>query len=360
VSTRIVVDTASDERLRRFVELSATYYSTDAAIDPTVVAWRHLQAPTGPSTTVELVDGDETVGRMWIQTHEWSVRGVPVTAANPIDFLIREDHRRLPAFMSLFKSTMAEAQRRADLVFHTSNPLTDDLYRKLMKLTPVTELDGAVVAVRPFATAEAAGVFRAGVFGRALDSVCAAALRIIAKAAGISGVRLSSAPSRDQQDRVASSLAMDEAVCATRSGEYREWRFRGAGSIRYDVHWVTRRGKTLGYVVTTDRDIDGVRGRFVVDLVMPGSPSRLTIVLMWLRLAGIAAGQRRHALFFFYNRKNPRLARLAGLPLVTVSRDRLPQRVPVFVRPSRSAEQTAFDGVDWSAGYFVLSDFDMF
>ncbi len=110
----------------------------------------------------------------------------------------------------------------------------------------------------------------------------------------------------------------------------------------------------------TDRDVDGTRGRFVVDLVIPSSPSRIVLWATWLQLAAAAARDGRHALFFFYNRANPRLARLASFPWVTVGRERLPQRVPIFVRPARRAESSPLDGVDWEAGYFVLSDFDLF
>jgi hypothetical protein len=174
MATHIRIGEAEEERIGSFLRLTETFYSDKPVNVAEVVRWRHLASPSGPSTTVELIDGEETVGRMWIRVDTWSVGGRAVRAANPCDFLIREDHRRLPAFMSLFKATMNESQQLADLVYHTSNPLTDDLYRKLMKLKPVTELDGALLPVRPFGAAQAAGVVRTGVVGRVADVVFSA------------------------------------------------------------------------------------------------------------------------------------------------------------------------------------------
>ena len=82
-------------------------------------------------------------------------------------------------------------------------------------------------------------------------------------------------------------------------------------------------------VITTDREVNGLRGRFVVDLVWPGPKPRRLVASLWLQLAAEAGRARRDALVFFYNRANKRLARLAGLPVVTVNRKRLPQRPSV-------------------------------
>ncbi len=360
MATLVSVGLASEERIEPFLRLTETFYSDKPVNVAAVVRWRHLASPLGPSTTVELVDGGEPVGRMWIRVHEWSVGGKTVRAANPCDFLIREDHRRLPAFMSLFKATMNESQRIADFVYHTSNPLTDDLYRKLMKLKPVTEFDGALLPVRPFGAAQAAGVVRTGVLGRVADLVFSAIVKLVGWLSQLTRVRLSGPPSLPEQERVVADFVAEEPVCGTRSASHRDWRHRGAEPIVYQEHWVTKGGRPIGYIVTSDRDVNGLKASFVVDMVMPGRPSRLVLWSAWLQVAALASGRGRHAVFFLYNRLNPSLERLASLPMVKISRGRLPQQVPIFVRPSKTAEPTILDGVDWSSGYFVLSDFDMF
>jgi hypothetical protein len=362
MSTQIQIETVSEDLVAPYLELTGTYYHDEPVNDPAVVRWRHLENETGPSRAVELVDGDEHVGRMWIQIRPWSIDGRSFRAANPIDFLIREDHRRLPAFMSLFKATMAECEQHADLVFHTSNPLTDDLYRKLMKLKPVTELDGAFFPTRPFAAAQAVGVFRAGVVGRCVDVLFSWFVRGLGVLGRLGPVRFKRSATAAEQDAVTAAFESEESVCGSRSSTQRAWRFRGAGPIRYEVHWLSQRGQVVGYTVVSDRDLNGIRGRFVVDLVYPGSPSRIAVWSMWLQLAADCARDRRDALFLFYNRANPRLARLASLPLITVDPKRLPQRMPVFVRPSRARSSTPspLGSVEWSGGYYVMSDFDLF
>ena len=358
--SRPVIGVASVDRLAAFLALTATHYSDKSVNDQNIVAWRHLESPMGPSTTVELVDGDETVGRMWTQLHPWLINGVRVTAANPVDFLVREDHRNLPAFMSLFRATMQEAHVRADIVFHTSNPVTDDLYRKLMRLEPVTELDGAVLPIRPFAVARATKVLDARIIGKMFDAVARAGIRVIGWASRVVGISLLDNSSLSDQDAVISAFRSEEQVCGARTAEYRDWRFRGAGPIRYHERLIVRRGEIIGYVVTSDRDVDAVQGRFVIDLVLPGSQPWFVRWSLWAQLAAAAARDRRQAIFFFYNRSNPRLAKLASLPLVTVARERLPQRVPVFVRLRSDEDRPAILSAVLGSGYFVLADFDLF
>ena len=360
MATHIEVGIASEERLEPFLRLTDTHYQGKAVNAVSVVRWRHLDGPLGPSTTVELVDGNDSVGRMWVRNHSWSIRGQMVQAANPVDFLIREDHRKLPAFLSLFKATMNESQLRADLVYHTSNPVTDDLYQKLMKLKPVTELDGAVVPICPFGVAQAVGVLRTGILGRAFDSIFSALLKVLSWTSRAGGTLLTSPPEQLEQARVLDSFLAEESVCGARNAEYRHWRYAGAGPIQYHEHWVTHRGRAIGYLVTSDRDVDDLKATFVVDLVLPDNPSLRVIWSVWWQVAEVAYHRGRQALFFLYNRGNPRLARLASVPMMRIPRARLPQSVPVFVQLSKNADSAIFDGVDLGSGYYVLSDFDMF
>jgi hypothetical protein len=360
MAARVEIGVASEERIGPFLRLTGTHYQDKPVNSAEVVRWRHLESPEGPAVTVELVDGGEPVGRMWIGRHRWAIRGRRVTAANPIDFLIREDHRSLPAFMALFRATMAESHRQAELVYHTSNPLTDDLYRKLMKMKPVTELDGALVPIRPLAAAQAAGLARTGAAGRALDALFVGLLRLLAWSSRPGGVGRGPPPPAEEQERLVGEFTAAEPVCAVRSAGHRAWRYRGAGPVQYRVEWLTRRGAAFGYLVTSDREIDGLKGCFVVDAVFSRRPSRWETWSLWLRVAAQASSRGMHALFLFHNRRNGSLARLASLPMVTVPRSRLPQQVPVFVRLAGSADPAILDGVDLGAGYYLLADFDMF
>jgi hypothetical protein len=357
MSSSISVGPADDERVQRFLTLAATHYQGEPVNDERVVRWRHLEAPNGPSTAVELVDDGTSIGRMWIQVHDWCVGGRIVRAANPVDFLIREDHRSLPTFLRLFKSTMREAEARSDLVYHTSNPVTDDLYQKLAKLIPVAELDGALLPIRAASLARGATVIHLGPLGRLLDAGSALVTRALGRLARVSDLRLDPHAAPAEQAAVTKRLRESERVFATRSEEWRSWRFKGAGEITYELLWIRRRGRVVGYVVTSDRDLEGVRGRFVVDLVLPSGRASWAIAL-WLQLAGRAAVAGRDALFFFYNRSNPRLAALARLPLITVNRSRLPQRVPVFVRVPK-VPAPGVTAADFATGYYVLADFDL-
>jgi hypothetical protein len=295
---------------------------------------------------------------MWIQVHPWSVNQQEIRAANPVDFLIREDHRGLPTFLSLFRGTMKESHGRADLVFHTSNPLTDDLYRRLLKFEPATELDGAIIPTRPFGAAKAANIVNLRILGTLLDRLFASIVRVLGAFAAMSPVRVKRGIDPLDQAQLVARLRNQESVCGARTPEMLAWRFRGAGPIRYQQFGIFRGGRAVGYVVTSDRDVEGTRGRFVVDIVWPDSPSRAATALVWLQLAAGAAAAGQHALFIFYNRANKSLRSIVRFPMVTVPRSRLPQRGPIFVRTTTGTD--SLDSVDWNSGYYVLSDLDLF
>jgi hypothetical protein len=351
---------ASDLSLDEFLDLSAMQYAGLPVNDPSYVRWRHLESPTGPSTAVEILSESIPVGRIWIQLQEWSIGGRRIRAANPIDFLIRQDHRSLNAFLKLFRAAMAEAQRQADVVLHTSNPTTDQLFRKLLKYEAVTELDAAVTPARPFAVASAMGWPALGPLGSLIDAFTAGLVRILGRLSRLSGVHLSEGASREEQDAIVARFLVAEPVCGFRSPEYRSWRFQGAGPVQYRQSWVRREGRAIGYVVTTDRDLNGIRARFVVDVVLPGRERRLAVAAVWLQLAAEAARDARDSMFFFYNRTNPTLRRLARYPpWFTVPRARLPQRVPIFVRRSPVTGADPFPEPDWASGYYVLADLDL-
>ena len=359
--TTVWTGQATAELVAGFGALTNSYYSGEPINDRRVVEWRHLDNPLGSSTAVELVDGDVHVGRMWIQHQGWSVGSAHVTAANPIDFLILEDHRKLPQFLSLFKSTMKTAHEAADFVIHSSNPVTDDLYRKLMKYEPCTELDGGVVPIQPFAALGAMGRSSLGPLGRLADALARMSWRVAGRLSRWTGVRLVDAPpSADVQDELIARHTAENEICGVRSAEYRAWRYRSVGPIQYQTQWIMVRGTPRGYVVFWDRDVDGVRGRFVIDFVCPGSHAGGIARRVWASLAASASRQGRHGVFFFYNHANSRLRSISTFPLVTVGRERLPQRIPVFIRPSESLQRRVVGPLDWSAGYYTLADFDMF
>ena len=117
---------------------------------------------------------------------------------------------------------------------------------------------------------------------------------------------------------------------------------------------------TIGYVVVGDREVDALPAAFAVDVIWPGRPSRLGIAAVWIQTAARAARRGRASLFFLFNDRNARLSRLIVPPLQRIPQRLLPQRLPVFVHAGKGSDGKALPPIDWSTGYFLGRDFDIF
>ena len=354
-----VIQEVTPLSVAEFVEFSFVEYKSGGPTNASVVEWRHLRNTSGPSIVVMLKNGPKIIGRIWVQFNHWSVLGRDIRVASPIDFLIHPDARRIQHFLKLFKLGINVSRDNADLVLHTSNPLTNDLYQKLLKLDPVTELDGSVLPLRPFSLfprLKKFGLFPLMSMG---DMVFSGCLQILCKLGTSSNIRFIDTPTPIEQTELISKLHMLE-ICGRRSSADRSWRFNGAGEFNYFVQWIANKNGILGYVVWSDRFIDEMEGRFIVDVVLPGRHSRWTIFNIWLKVASRALKDGSQALFFFYNKLNPSLKKLASFPFIKVKRERLPQRIPIFIQIPDSENSKIGSDIDWSLGYFVLSDFDIF
>ena len=347
------------EAILRFVEFSQIEYKTGGPTSISVVAWRHLTNPSGRSVAVEIANDLNFIGRIWVQFNHWIVDGKEIKVASPIDFLIHPEFRRLQIFLSLFRDGIRVSIKNADLTLHTSNPLTDGLYRDLMKQVPITELDCALLPLQPFAMIiklRSYGFSRAVTFG---DFLFSKLVRIACKVFALPSVAFASEPTVREQTELIQKFQKEECISRRRSQTDRTWRFEGAGDFNYEVRWIKKGSSFIGYVAWTDRLIDRVHGRFIVDIVLVDSPSWLTTTSIWLKLATLTLQDNIHALFFFYNKKNSKLRHIASLPMLTVSKSRLPQQVPIFLR-FPDIDPHDLKNLDWSTGYFVMSDLDLF
>jgi hypothetical protein len=352
--TSIRVGRASAASLESFQSLTSSEYRDVPITNLEYVAWRHLASPYGASDTVEMVSG-EIVGRMWINKYQWRLDGESVSVSNPVDFLVRQDFRNPINSLRLFQATMKHCGAISQLTYHTSNPVTDPLYRNLLKLKPMTELDGAVLPLSPVRTIRKMFNLNLRKLEKPIDKVWRWLLLGTASVASLRRLQFLESVTDAEKRSVFQLLETEETIHNERSLEYMLWRYQGAGEVAYEFVWIRDRGTTVGYVVTTDRTVENIRSCFVVDIVWPGRPSKFMISAVWFELVRRAARRNVESLFFFGNLKNERITRLMTLPFVKIPRRYLPQRVPVFIRTALPVDERVL-----ADGYYLLTDFDLF
>ena len=346
------------EDVDRFIEFSKCEYETGPPLDSRSISWRHLDNPAGPSTAIELEVNGQSIARIWAQSNVWRLGSQELLLSSPIDLLIHPKHRGIQTFIKIFKEGMATCFLLADGVLHTSNLLTNDIYRKFMKKSPVADLDGAVFPMSPFLLAQellhlnTRRIYKIGDF---LFRMFTSGITRF----GSRSIAFVSAPPVGEQELLVEKFHALHPFARRRNQSDREWRYAGEGIFQYNTEWIARKGIPFGYVVTTDRIVNNIKGRFVVDLVIGEQLSKLDLVSMWFMIIRKAQRQSQNALFFFYNAKNKEMKRVAGFPMVTVKRKQLPQEVPIFIDFGTS--KMAADSYKVIAeGYFVLADLDTF
>ncbi len=339
-----------------FCTMAAMAHPGEPVCDPAFVHWKHLESPAGPSTLVSLAgpDGAER-GRIWSMPRVWRHRGRRLDARNPVDLVVDERHRSLPVLMLLLRRATTDPGVRGDIVFHTSNPTTGFIYERMMRMEPVVELDAAAWPVSPVACLLARGGRRPSRGTRVLDRFARTVVRPIALAASRRVALVDDVDRRAQMAAVEAFHARN-TLAHERSPEWLRWRLRGPGSAPasgYALHWITHRGRTIGWVGTADRTVDGLRMRFVIDIAVPGA-GRATIRATWWKVIASACSAATDVLIYFGNSEgNPDQRRLRAWPLVPIPRERVPQRLPLFVHGGGVSHDEV------RGGYWVMSDFDM-
>jgi hypothetical protein len=352
----VVIRPAAEADVGLFCDMSRRAHPGEPVCDATFVRWKHLESPAGTSTLVSLAgpDGDER-GRIWSMPRTWRHRGRLIDARNPVDLVVEEEHRSLPVLISLLRRAITDDDLSGEVVFHTSNPTTGFIYERMMRMQPMVELDAAVWPVNPLTCAQVARGKTPSRLVRMIDGILRTAIRPLASLAG-RRVVLAREADPAQKAAVVAAFHAGQRLAHDRSPEWLEWRLRGPSTSpagEYALRWVLRDDRVVGWVGTADRVVDGLSIRFVLDVALPGA-RRPTIRATWWRVIARACSGQADILVFFGNLEgNDDQRRLRGWPLIAISRDRVPQRVPLFVH----GDGVAADDV--RTGYWTLSDFDM-
>ena len=127
---KIVFKKFTEAQVVNFIRLSEVEYGRMKPVvtDADHVRRKFIQVPCGPSTAMNLECADEVVGRAILLPRLIYLSGKQVPVAFMSDALIHPDFRR-PAsnFISLMKSI--KKARDFSLVFHTSNNISENLYK---------------------------------------------------------------------------------------------------------------------------------------------------------------------------------------------------------------------------------------
>jgi hypothetical protein len=352
--TRSVVD---DDLVEDLARLSIIEYGPDSAVaDPAHLRWKFLGDPAGTAyadTLTEIgAEGCKVVGRIVYEPRLLRSVAGERHAVNPIDLLVHPDHRSPRAFLQLMRRL--REHEGVDLVYLSPNDTSAPLYERVLKFTqigvftltgvplrPDRLLGDRLRALRPLTRAGGKGwraMLRAG--------TCRAGR----------GIDLSDeVPAAEALDRLAGTIATDDAWVGSRDHAFHQWRFHEGPRFKYRVRYAHIDGELVGYLAARIAEFDGLHACVIVDCVAAGpeearvARAMLSDVLRWAvvgeadLIAGLSFGETR-------------LTRsLRRFPMLRVPRRFSPQQAPLLAEwigdePGRDAPKLSL----------TLADMDVF
>jgi hypothetical protein len=354
-AAKVLVGTFEEADLEEFVKLSHAEYGPSITTDIDHTTWKHLRAPLGPSTYIRLVVNGNTVGRVMLQPRQINTASGQYRVSYVADGLIDVEFRSPPTnFTNLINS--AGNIPAFSFVYHTSNEVSDPLYRNLFRFPQPFSLCGYGFSVRPSAILYKLSGLRIN----ALDWITLP-LRWLAGLFAfimfwVSKLNVSERlPDDDKLSLLcAKSLEVSGPVFA-RNKSFLKWRLIDAPRWAATVHCIERAGRFLGYVAIRKFELNGLSYLVIVDfLVDPDLPlfERLAI-RSWLILEAIKLNV--DALFTMINPQNKAARKAIGFPLVRIPDMFLPHETPIYAW-SGGSQSSEFE-IEKST-YMTLADLD--
>jgi hypothetical protein len=355
-SAKVLVEAFEEAHLKEFIKLSHVEYGKSPTADIDHIAWKHLRAPLGPSTYIRLVaNGGNTVGRVMLQPRQVNTASGQFPVSLITDGLIDTEFRSTPTnFINLINT--AGNVPAFSFVCHTSNEVTEPLYRKLFRFPQPFSLSGYGFPVR------LAGFFLK--FSRLRLSILDWLILPLRWLVGLlafimfwaSKLNLSERlPDDDRLALLCSKSLNESGPFFVRNQSFLKWRFKDAPEWSSEVYCIEREGEFFGYLVMRRFELDGLNYLAVADFLIDPA---LTIferlaIRSWLILEALKSGV--DALFTMINPKNIIARKGIGFPLMCIPDKFLPHGTPIFMW-TRKGKSCDFDKVE--STYMTLADLD--
>lgn len=323
----VAVEEIEERHILPYAELSAAEYGDAPISDPSHLAWKFLRNPQGPSIGIHLLDGDRIVGRLVAQPRIFVLPdGTQCTAAYFVDLLIHPNFRGMRSLIKLL-SGIETMRSRFDVALVTPNAMGIQVWQNVVKMREWFQMAvfGAVMRA-----GNLAGV---GSITSPIRRVMNSLSLFLARAASLAK---SAVITLDQQWPDAQSMedllnSPAPTPRGLRSEAFLRWRFRESPIFKYELYFVRKKGKVVGYVATRRATLAGYSCRFIIDaFAAPDLTARDWRSVRSLLIAMEAGESGADAIVIIGRESFGPLRYLARFPFVRVPARVLPQRTPLF------------------------------
>lgn len=329
----VSIELMSADRVSEHLELASLVYDTPQVIEKLHFTWKHCASPYGVSLCVALrTDDAKLAGRMLLQPRQfWAATDSVLTGATITDLVVDPKHRSATHLIGMIKA--AKSPAGISLVIHTSNEVSDPLYRQLFKFKSEVELQALGIPVSLFRFLKR--YTSNSQLRRGLDMLTMAPIRLGLRAWAktqslFSKVRFDARPSDAELDAILKEFRSCAGPHFERTPEFMKWRFNDSPLFPIHIEWLWHGNECLGYMAWQRIEKRELQVFTIADLVTrrPLNASQAKAVkLLTIRLC-IEHGM--DAVFTLVNTKNPMLEGLASFPFLSIPESQLPHPSPMY------------------------------
>lgn len=354
----IRVETFSDRGVPEHIVVGASVYSSPEVINRDQLLWKHLKSPYGPSISVSLRnDFDVLVGRSFIQPRTfWVTPAISCRGATITDLVVKPTERNAATLIGMTRAI--KAPEGFDVVIHTSNDVSDLIYRKLFKFPIAFTLVAAGLPIR------VSNILKSHFNHQTLIKVMELlvspwrwALRASAVLMEvISSINLGAEPTDSVMSEIFQEFRQHAGSHFERSQRFLNWRFSEGPLFSGQIEWVWSQGQCLGYLAFKRVNLGGLEVLVIMDAVLRRQLTLQEAIALKFISARLAVVGSCDVIFSLANTGNSALKWLGGFPFVHIPDRHLPHPTPIFVHASseyRSLEKE-------SDLFFTLADLDYF
>jgi len=355
---KIRFDIFDQKRLSEHIAVGASVYSSPEVINADHLRWKHLQNPYGPSTSVSLRNELETlVGRSFIQPRTfWFTPAVSCRGATITDLVIMPEARNAATLIGMTRAI--KSPQGVDVVIHTSNDVSDLIYRKLFKFPIAFTLaaTGLPIRVSNFLKSYFANPILIKV-SELLVSPWRLLLRASALVIGsVSGVRLAAEPTDGVISEIFEEYRQHAGAHFERSQRFLKWRFSEGPIFNGTIEWVWSQGECVGYLAFKRVTLGGLDVFVILDAVLRRRLTQKESIALKFVAARLAIESSCDAIFTLANLDSPALKWLKGFPFIHIPDRHLPHPTPIFIHAADEFESLK----NKKDIFFTLADLDYF
>ena len=346
------------EKVGQHIAVGKTVYCKPEVVDELHVTWKHLSSPYGASSVISLRNESELIiGHTFLQPRKFcidffrSYNGAVVT-----DLVINPLFRNAATLIAITRAI--KSPLNFDMVLHTSNEVSDQIYKKLFKFPVSCDLNSAGIPIN------FGSILRSrlkNVIAISLVNLISIAWRWLLIALNrvigfFSPLKFVTEPSECEVEEVLSDFAK---ICGShfeRTPGFLKWRFKDGPLFNGRTKWIESGGVCIGYLVFKDVHISGLKVCVIMDVCFRRHLSLMESIAIKLLSITLAINGSCDAVFTLCNFNNSALKWLQDFPFIKIPDEVLPHPSPIFIH----ASEEVYPSLNRKSIYLTLADLDYF